>query len=109
MRSVRERRKEEERSEIKAGPSLSFDDKRRRERETEVSTFFSYFTFRKKKFSRLTKNWGIEEREHDSFLSAMAAASAAAAAATPVHQPYMLERAYKFGVDGDMTALLLFR
>lgn len=108
MRSVRERRKEEERSEIKAGPSLSFDDKRRRERETEVSTLFRTSP-QKKKFSRLTKNWGIEEREHASFLSAMAAASAAAAAATPVHQPYMLERAYKFGVDGDMTALLLFR
>ena len=48
------------------------------------------------------------KKEHAPF-SAMAAASAAAAAATPDHMPYMLERDYKFDVQGDMTALLLFR
>ena len=37
----------------------------------------------------------------------MAAASDVAAVSD--HKPYMLERDYKFEVQGDMTALLLFR
>lgn len=36
-------------------------------------------------------------------------AAAIAVAGQPGHKSYMLERDYKFEVQGDMTALLLFR